>query len=58
VNQVSVQYDLYERIKEAQQGDYGIKRILEEIQDGKTQGFTYDKGIKIGHRVCTTRCKT
>ena len=53
MNQVSIQYDLYERIKEAQQGDYGVKRILEKILDGETQGFTCDKGmLKIGHRVC------
>jgi len=53
VNQVSIQYDLYGRIKEAQQGDYGVMRILEKIRDEKTQGLTCDKGmVKIGHRVC------
>jgi len=58
VNQVSVQYDLYERIKEAQQGDDRIRRILEKVQGGKIQDFTCDKRIlKFEHRVCTTRCR-
>ena len=58
VNQVSVQYDLYDRIKEAQQRDDGIKRILEKVQGGEIQGFAYDKGVlKFGHCVCTTRYK-
>ena len=53
VNQVSAQYDLYDRIKEAQQGDDGMGRILEKVQGGKIQGFTCNKGVlKFGHRVC------
>jgi len=31
VNQVSIQYNLYDRIKEAQQGDDNIRRILEKV---------------------------
>jgi len=53
VNQVSIQYYLYEWIKEAHQGDDGIRKILEKVQGGKIQGFTCDKGmLKFGHRVC------
>jgi len=36
LNQVRIQYDPYERIKEAQQGDGRVRRILEKVQSGKT----------------------
>ena len=53
LNQVSIQYDLYEWIKEAQQRDGRVRRILEKVQSGKIQDFTYDRGmLKFGHRVC------
>jgi len=53
VNQVSVQYDMYERIKERQQGDDRVRRILEKVQGREIQSFTYDKGmLKFGHRTC------
>jgi len=32
LNQVNILYDLYERIKKAQQGDEGVRRILEKVQ--------------------------
>ena len=35
VNQVSIQYDLYERIMEAQQKDDEIRKILEKDQGRK-----------------------
>jgi len=53
VNQVSVQYDLYDRIKEMQQKDDEIRKILEKVQGRKIQGFTYDEGVlNFGHRIC------
>ena len=59
VNQVSVQYDLYDRIKEAQHKDDELRKILENVQDGKIQGFTCDEGVlKFGHRVCVPQDKT
>jgi len=52
LNQVSIQYDLYEWIKEAQQADGGVRRILEKVQRRKIQGFTCDVGmLKFGPRV-------
>jgi len=35
LNQFSILYDLYERIKEAQQGDDGVRRILGKVQSEK-----------------------
>ena len=35
LNKVSIHYDLYKRVKEAQQGDNGVRRILEKVQSGK-----------------------
>ena len=36
LNQVSVEFDLYGRIKKAQQEDSQIKKIQEKIQGGRT----------------------
>jgi len=53
LNQVSILYDLYEQIKEAQQEDDGVKRILEKVQIGKIQDFTCDKEmLKFVYQVC------
>jgi len=35
LNQVSIQFNLYNQIKEAQQKDNTIKKILEKVQEGK-----------------------
>ena len=45
---------MYDRIKEAEQKDGEIRKILDKVQGGRIQGFTCDEGVlKFDHRVCT-----
>ena len=45
MNQVSVKFDLYEKIKEAQQKDDLIVKIVEKVQRGETQDFIVESGL-------------
>jgi len=53
MNQVRVGFDLYDKIKQAQQKDEQIAKNIEKVQRGGTQDFFLDKGLlKKGSRVC------
>jgi len=53
LNQVSIQFDLYDRIKEAQQGDPQMRKIWQKVQEGELKEFKIDEGeMKFRHRVC------
>jgi len=55
VNQVCVKFDLYDKIKEAQQRVDQITKIAERIQRGETQDFIIEKSLlKKRNRICTT----
>ena len=51
LNQVSIQFDLYDKIKEAQQGDAQIRKIMKEVLEGELKEF------KIEDDVLRFRCR-
>ena len=56
LNQVSIRFDSYNRIKEAQQGDPQMRKIWQKVQEGELKEFKIDKGVlKFRHRVCVPK---
>ena len=45
VNQVCVKFDLYDKIKEAQQKDDQTTKNIEKVRKGETQYFTIERGL-------------
>ena len=45
MNQVRIGFDLYDKIKEAQQKDYQIAKNIEKVQRDETQDFTIKRGL-------------
>jgi len=48
---------LYDKIKEAQQGDIQIRKIMQKIQEGELKEFKIEDNIlKFGHIICVLKC--
>ena len=53
LNQVSIQCDLYDKIKEAQQGDAQIRKIMKKVQEGELKEFQIeDNVLRFRRRLC------
>jgi len=53
LNQVSIQYDLYDKIKEAQQRDAQIRKIMKKVQEGELKKFQIeDDVLRFRCRIC------
>ena len=53
LNQVSIQFNLYDKIKEAQQGDTQIKKIMKKVQEGELKEFQIEGDVlRFGRRLC------
>ena len=45
INQINTNFDLYDKIKEAQQKNVQIAKNIEKVQRGETQDFTIVRGL-------------
>ena len=45
LNQVSIQFDLYDKIKEAQQTDAQIRKIMKRVQEGELKEFQIEDNV-------------
>ena len=53
LNQEGVRFDLYDEIKESQQGDSQLMKIWEKVQKGGLQEFNIkDDMLRFEHRLC------
>ena len=53
MNQVSVQFDLYDKIKEAQQRNTQMRKIMQKVLKGELKEFKLEDNIlKFEHRLC------
>ena len=53
LNQVSIQFDLYDKIKEAQQRDTQIRKVMKKVQEGELKEFQIeDDVLRFGRRLC------
>jgi len=53
LNQEGVRFDLYDEIKESQQGDSQLMKIREKVQKGGLQEFNIkDDMLRFEHRLC------
>ena len=53
LNQVSIQFDLYDNIKEAQQRDAQIRKIMQKVLEGELKEFKIeDNVLKFRRRLC------
>jgi len=53
LNQVSIQFDLYDKIKEAQHRDTQIRKIMKKVQEGELKEFQIEDDIlKFRRRLC------
>ena len=39
LNQVSIQFDLYDKIKESQQRDTQLRKVMKKVQEGELKEF-------------------
>ena len=52
LNQVSIQFDLYDKIKEAQQRDAQIRKIMKKVLEGELKEFKIEDNIlKFRHKL-------
>ena len=53
LNQVSIQFDLYDKIKEAQQRNAQIRKIMQKVLEEELKEFKIeDNVLKFRHRLC------
>jgi len=59
LNQVNIQISLYDKIKEAQQEDTQIKKMMKKVQEGELKEFHIEGDVlKLGHRLCVPEVAT
>jgi len=53
LNQVSIQFDLYDKIEETQQGDAQIRKIMKKVLEGELKKFKIeDDVLRFRRRLC------
>jgi len=53
LNKISVRFDLYNKIKEAQRVDSQMEKIRGKVQRGELKEFSIEENVlKLGHRLC------
>ena len=53
LNQVSIQFDLYDKIKKAQQRDTQIRKVMKKVQEEELKEFQIeDDVLRFGRRLC------
>ena len=58
LNQVSIQFDLYDKIKEGQQRDTQIRKVMKKVQEGELKEFQIEDDVLRPNRtqIMCARC--